>query len=170
MSGPLDQNANAADVITRCKCVITRCRYQTRVREAVDVGELVVVFLHWGCNWDWMVPSPSPASSAHCAWGNVAAGCPGTKPWGCDAAKRQAFGRAMVDAGAAVVWGTSSHHIQPVERHVLSTPISFHLVSAHFSVSVPQSAAFVCLNHHSHSHPTCMHMPRFHSRCRCHRL
>ena len=23
----------------------------------------------------------------------------------------------MIDAGASVVWGTSSHHVQPVELH-----------------------------------------------------
>lgn len=92
--------------------------YQTKVGAAAARGEVVVIFLHWGCNWDWMQPACGPGPGVgSCSWGNSAAGCPGTQPWGCDAARRQRFGRAMIDAGATVVWGTSSHHVQPVELY-----------------------------------------------------
>ena len=70
----------------------------------------------------------TPHTIAQCDWNNSDGGCPGTKPWGCDAARRQKFGRAMVDAGASVVWGTSSHHVQPVELYkggvIICTPSS----------------------------------------------
>lgn len=47
---------------------------------------LRVVFVHWGPNWAW---HPSPAI--------------------------QALGRALVDAGADVVLGSSAHHVQGVQ-------------------------------------------------------
>lgn len=101
---------NLTDEVTR--------NYAVKVAAAAAQGQVVVVFLHWGCNWDWMIPASEVGTpNDRCAWGNTAAGCPGTKPWGCDAARRQKFGRAMIDAGAAVVWGTSSHHVQPIELY-----------------------------------------------------
>eukprot|EP01043_Picozoa_sp_COSAG02_P055135 COSAG02_NODE_6350_length_3630_cov_2.884452_4_plen_331_part_00 len=68
--------------------------YSNKVRVAAARGEFVVVFLHWGCNWDWMTPH----TTAQCAWNNSYAGCPGTKSWGCDAKRRQQFGRAVCGA------------------------------------------------------------------------
>ena len=66
--------------------------------------DFVVAFFHWGCNWDWMAERDP---TAHAADPSVE---------GSDYAVRQQFARGLIDSGAVdVVWGTSSHHIQPVE-------------------------------------------------------
>eukprot|EP00329_Picozoa_sp_Boothbay-MS584-11_P004923 47304_4 len=66
--------------------------------------DFVVAFFHWGCNWDWMAERDPTAHQADPSVG------------GSDFAVRQKFARGLIDSGAVdVVWGTSSHHIQPVE-------------------------------------------------------
>jgi poly-gamma-glutamate capsule biosynthesis protein CapA/YwtB (metallophosphatase superfamily) len=48
-----------------------------------QAADLLVVFIHWGPNWGWR-----PSASI------------------------RALGRALVDAGADVVFGHSAHHLQ----------------------------------------------------------
>jgi poly-gamma-glutamate capsule biosynthesis protein CapA/YwtB (metallophosphatase superfamily) len=59
-----------------------------RIREAKRPGDLVVVSLHWGPNWGYEV-----------------------------SADEAAYARALVDAGADLVHGHSSHHPRPAEVH-----------------------------------------------------
>ncbi|WP_284581329.1 CapA family protein [Streptomyces sp. 2P-4] len=59
-----------------------------RVREEKRPGDIAVVSVHWGSNWGYGVP-----------------------------AGRAAFARALVDAGADVVHGHSSHHARPLELY-----------------------------------------------------
>jgi poly-gamma-glutamate synthesis protein (capsule biosynthesis protein) len=59
-----------------------------RVQEAKRPGSIVVVSLHWGSNWGYAVPG-----------------------------EQVRFARAVVDAGADVVHGHSSHHPRPIEVH-----------------------------------------------------
>lgn len=70
-------------------------------------ADFVVAFFHWGCNWDWMAERDPTSHEANPSQ-------PG--PGGSDFAARQRFARRLIDSGAVdVVWGTSSHHIQPAE-------------------------------------------------------
>ena len=57
-----------------------------RLRQAARPGDVVVASVHWGPNWDWDVP-------------------------GADVQ----FAHALVDAGADIVHGHSSHHPRPLE-------------------------------------------------------
>ncbi len=57
-----------------------------RVRAEKTRGSIVVVSLHWGTNWGWTVP-----------------------------AEQVRFAHRLVDAGADVVHGHSSHHPRPLE-------------------------------------------------------
>ncbi|MFF9127167.1 CapA family protein [Streptomyces sp. NPDC014889] len=57
-----------------------------RVRRARSPGDIVVVSVHWGSNWGYRVPR-----------------------------EQTRFARALVDGGADVVHGHSSHHPRPVE-------------------------------------------------------
>ncbi|MFC4783069.1 CapA family protein [Nocardioides sp. MAHUQ-72] len=59
-----------------------------RVRREKDRGAVVVVSLHWGSNWGHAVPS-----------------------------EQVRFAHRLVDAGADIVHGHSSHHPRPVEVH-----------------------------------------------------
>lgn len=59
-----------------------------RVRAEKRPGDVAVVSVHWGSNWGYGVPSD-----------------------------RAAFARALVDAGADVVHGHSSHHARPPELY-----------------------------------------------------
>ncbi|MFD3943288.1 CapA family protein [Streptomyces sp. NPDC058579] len=63
-------------------------RLLARIREAKRPGDLVLVSLHWGSNWGYALSG-----------GDVA------------------YGRALIDAGADVVHGHSSHHPRPLEVH-----------------------------------------------------
>ncbi|HEX2362671.1 MAG TPA: CapA family protein [Jiangellaceae bacterium] len=56
------------------------------IGQAKGRGEVIVVSMHWGSNWGYDVP----------------------------AADRR-FGRRLIDAGADVVFGHSSHHPRPIE-------------------------------------------------------
>ncbi|MFJ4693381.1 CapA family protein [Streptomyces sp. NPDC088766] len=59
-----------------------------RVRQVKRPGDLAVVSVHMGSNWGYLVPR-----------------------------EQAAFARALVDGGADVVHGHSSHHIRPLEVH-----------------------------------------------------
>lgn len=59
-----------------------------RVRAEKHRGSIVVVSLHWGSNWGWSVP-----------------------------AEHVRFAHRLVDAGADVVHGHSSHHPRPLELY-----------------------------------------------------
>ncbi|MET9954861.1 CapA family protein [Streptomyces sp. NPDC006339] len=63
-------------------------RLTARLRAARRPGDLVVVSLHWGPNWGY-VPARAEVSFAH----------------------------ALVDAGADIVHGHSSHHPRPLEAY-----------------------------------------------------
>ncbi|AXK36834.1 CapA family protein [Streptomyces armeniacus] len=57
-----------------------------RIRSAKRAGDLVVVSVHWGSNWGYLVPR-----------------------------EQVRFAHALVDGGADVVHGHSSHHPRPLE-------------------------------------------------------
>lgn len=57
-----------------------------RIREVKRAGDLVVMSVHWGSNWGYLVPRD-----------------------------QRRFAHALVDGGADVVHGHSSHHPRPVE-------------------------------------------------------
>lgn len=57
-----------------------------RIRQVKRTGDLVVVSVHWGSNWGYLVPRD-----------------------------QRRFAHALVDGGADVVHGHSSHHPRPVE-------------------------------------------------------
>ncbi|KMS77461.1 hypothetical protein ACM01_01900 [Streptomyces viridochromogenes] len=59
-----------------------------RIRQVKRTGDLVVVSVHWGSNWGYLVPRD-----------------------------QRRFAHALVDGGADVVHGHSSHHPRPVEVH-----------------------------------------------------
>ncbi|MEU7028202.1 CapA family protein [Streptomyces sp. SBR177] len=63
-------------------------RLTARLRAARRPGDLVVVSVHWGSNWGW---APARAEVA--------------------------LGHALVDAGADIVHGHSSHHPRPLEAY-----------------------------------------------------
>ncbi|MFF8600146.1 CapA family protein [Streptomyces sp. NPDC015232] len=63
-------------------------RLTARLRATRRPGDLVVVSVHWGSNWGW---APARAEVA--------------------------LGHALVDAGADVVHGHSSHHPRPLEAY-----------------------------------------------------
>ncbi|MFI8825518.1 CapA family protein [Streptomyces sp. NPDC053431] len=63
-------------------------RLTARLRAARRPGDLVVVSVHWGSNWGY---APARAEVA--------------------------FGHALVDAGADIVHGHSSHHPRPLEAY-----------------------------------------------------
>ncbi|WP_418960651.1 CapA family protein [Streptomyces tritici] len=63
-------------------------RLAARIRAEKAPGDLVVVSVHWGSNWGYLVPHPQVA-----------------------------LGHALVDAGADVVHGHSSHHPRPLEAY-----------------------------------------------------
>ncbi|WP_282697172.1 CapA family protein [Streptomyces sp. CC208A] len=63
-------------------------RLAARLREARRPGDLVLVSVHWGPNWGY-----TPASA------------------------EVAFGHALIDAGADIVHGHSSHHPRPLEAY-----------------------------------------------------
>jgi poly-gamma-glutamate capsule biosynthesis protein CapA/YwtB (metallophosphatase superfamily) len=63
-----------------------RAALAVQVDAARTAGDLLVVSVHWGPNWAWR---PAPAI--------------------------RALGRALVELGADVVFGHSSHHIQDIE-------------------------------------------------------
>lgn len=58
------------------------------IRQAKRSGDLAVVSVHWGSNWGYLVPRD-----------------------------QRRFAHALVDGGADVVHGHSSHHPRPVEVH-----------------------------------------------------
>lgn len=58
------------------------------IRQTRRAGDLVVVSIHWGPNWGWEVP---PA--------------------------QREFARALIDAGASIVHGHSSHHAKGLELY-----------------------------------------------------
>ena len=51
-----------ARLYVRARERVRRACAQGRVRAAANRGQLVVVFLYWGCNWDWMDPSVAGTS------------------------------------------------------------------------------------------------------------
>jgi poly-gamma-glutamate capsule biosynthesis protein CapA/YwtB (metallophosphatase superfamily) len=59
-----------------------------RITKAKGAGDLVVVSVHWGSNWGYAVPSADVR-----------------------------LGHRLVDAGADVVFGHSSHHPRPIELY-----------------------------------------------------
>ena len=59
-----------------------------RIREARRAGDVVVVSVHWGSNWGYRVPR-----------------------------EQVRFAHALVDGGADLVHGHSSHHPRPVETY-----------------------------------------------------
>ncbi|MGW1610412.1 CapA family protein [Streptomyces sp. NPDC002285] len=59
-----------------------------RIRQVKRAGDIVVVSVHWGSNWGYSVPRD-----------------------------QRRFAHALVDGGADVVHGHSSHHPRPVEVH-----------------------------------------------------
>ncbi len=59
-----------------------------RIRQVKRAGDLVVVSVHWGSNWGYLVPRD-----------------------------QRRFAHALVDGGADVVHGHSSHHPRPFEVH-----------------------------------------------------
>jgi len=63
-------------------------RLGDRIREAKQPGDIAVVSIHWGGNWGYDVPD-----------------------------EMAAFARAVIDGGADVVHGHSSHHVRPIEIH-----------------------------------------------------
>ena len=69
-------SASAADAVVRA------------VRRVRRAGDLVVVSVHWGSNWGYLVPR-----------------------------EQVRFAHALVDGGADVVHGHSSHHPRPVELY-----------------------------------------------------
>ncbi|MFJ3583075.1 CapA family protein [Streptomyces sp. NPDC090127] len=66
----------------------TAARLLTRIRDTKRPGDLVLVSLHWGSNWGYAL-SRADVDYAH----------------------------ALIDAGADVVHGHSSHHPRPLEIH-----------------------------------------------------
>jgi poly-gamma-glutamate synthesis protein (capsule biosynthesis protein) len=56
------------------------------IREEKAPGDIVVVSIHWGSNWDWEIPE-----------------------------QHVAFAHRLIDGGVDVVHGHSSHHVRPVE-------------------------------------------------------
>lgn len=61
-------------------------KIRSQVSEAKKTADMVVIFIHWGPNWSW-----KPSSSI------------------------QRLGKVFVDAGASLVFGHSSHHVQGIE-------------------------------------------------------
>jgi poly-gamma-glutamate synthesis protein (capsule biosynthesis protein) len=59
-----------------------------RIAAARRPGDVVVVSIHWGTNWGWEVTD-----------------------------EQRRFARRLVEGGADVVHGHSSHHPRPIERH-----------------------------------------------------
>ncbi|MFM9369963.1 CapA family protein [Streptomyces sp. Da 82-17] len=65
-----------------------RAEVAARIRESKHPGDLVVVSVHWGSNWGYDIPRDQIA-----------------------------FAHALIDAGADLVHGHSSHHLRPVESY-----------------------------------------------------
>lgn len=63
-------------------------RLGDRIRAAKQPGDIAVVSIHWGGNWGYDVPD-----------------------------EMAAFARAVIDGGADIVHGHSSHHVRPIEIH-----------------------------------------------------
>ncbi len=66
----------------------TTRRAANDIAQARGPGDLVVVSLHWGPNWDHDIPD-----------------------------EQRRFAHALIDAGAAIVHGHSSHHVKALERY-----------------------------------------------------
>lgn len=66
----------------------SRAGIAEKMREGRREGDMVVVSIHWGGNWGYEI-----------------------------SAAERAFARALIDAGADVVHGHSSHHPKATERH-----------------------------------------------------
>jgi poly-gamma-glutamate synthesis protein (capsule biosynthesis protein) len=64
----------------------TALRIAERVGEVKRPRDIVVVSIHWGSNWGWDIP-----------------------------VKQARFAHRLIDAGADVVHGHSSHHPRPIE-------------------------------------------------------
>ncbi|HJW33468.1 MAG TPA: CapA family protein [Holophagaceae bacterium] len=58
------------------------------IQAAKQPGKLVLVSLHWGSNWGYEVP-----------------------------AEQVTFARRLIDGGADLIFGHSSHHVRPMEVH-----------------------------------------------------